>query len=95
MKLFDDERQEKLLWRIRESGLGATARVPGEPLTWEGFEDSAVPPAKLGQYLRDLRALLDRYGYQCSLYGHFGQGCVHTRIDFDLQSAQGDRKSVV
>jgi len=89
MKLFDDERQEKLLWRIRESGLGATARVPGEPLTWEGFEDSAVPPAKLGHYLRDLRALLDRYGYQCSLYGHFGQGCVHTRIDFDLQSAQG------
>jgi FAD/FMN-containing dehydrogenase/Fe-S oxidoreductase len=89
MKLFDDSRQERLLWRVRESGLGATARVPGEPVTWEGWEDSAVPPARLGEYLRALRALFDKYEYSCSLYGHFGQGCVHTRIDFDLQSRKG------
>jgi FAD/FMN-containing dehydrogenase/Fe-S oxidoreductase len=89
MKLYDDEKQEKAIWRIRESALGATARVPGEPVTWEGWEDSAVPPAKLGRYLRDLRKLFDKYQYRCSLYGHFGQGCVHTRIDFDLQSYRG------
>jgi FAD/FMN-containing dehydrogenase/Fe-S oxidoreductase len=89
MKLFDDPAEARLVWKVRESGLGATARVPGERDTWEGWEDSAVPVERLGRYLRDLRALLDRFGYGCALYGHFGQGCVHTRIDFDLASAEG------
>ena len=89
MKLFDDPAQEKILWKVREAGLGATAHVPNKVLTWEGWEDSSVPPAKLGQYLRELRALLQRYGYGCDLYGHFGQGCVHTRIDFDLTTTHG------
>jgi FAD/FMN-containing dehydrogenase/Fe-S oxidoreductase len=89
MKLFDDKKHEKMVWEIRESGLGATANIPGSPLTWEGWEDAAVPPAKVGGYLRDFRKLLDRYGYKCDLYGHFGQGCVHTRIDFDLQTHDG------
>jgi len=83
MKLFDDPKQEKMVWTIRESGLGATAFVPGAKVTWEGWEDSAVPPEKIGGYLRDLRKLLDKYDYGCDLYGHFGQGCIHTRIDFD------------
>jgi FAD/FMN-containing dehydrogenase/Fe-S oxidoreductase len=89
MKLFDDEAEEEHLWKVRESGLGATARIPGEPDAWEGWEDSAVPPLKLGGYLRDLRALLDKYRYTGALYGHFGQGCVHTRISFDLKTAAG------
>ena len=89
MKLFDDPSQEHIVWRVRESGLGATARVPGERDSWEGWEDSAVPPERLGRYLRDLRALFDRYGYRGALYGHYGQGCVHTRIDFDLVTAEG------
>jgi len=63
--------------------------VPNKRITWEGWEDAAVPPAKLGAYLRDFRALLDRYGYEGDLYGHFGQGCVHTRIDFDLGTRRG------
>ena len=92
MKLFDDPAQQERIWTVRESGLGATAHVPGEPLTWEGWEDAAVPPERLGDYLRDFRKLLDEYEYGCSLYGHFGQGCVHTRIDFDLQTAEGIRK---
>jgi len=92
MVLFDDPRQAKALWKVRESALGATAHVPGEPHAWEGWEDSAVAPAKLGGYLRELRKLMDRYGYGCSLYGHFGDGCVHTRIDFDLVTEPGIRK---
>jgi FAD/FMN-containing dehydrogenase/Fe-S oxidoreductase len=89
MKLFDDPKEEALIWEVRKSGLGATAHVPNKPITWEGWEDSAVPPERLGQYLRDLRALFERYHYACDLYGHFGQGCVHTRIDFDLETAAG------
>jgi FAD/FMN-containing dehydrogenase/Fe-S oxidoreductase len=89
MKLYDDPPVEKKIWEVRESGLGATARVPGQPDTWEGWEDAAVPPEKLGRYLRDFRTLLDRYGFGCALYGHFGQGCVHTRIDFDVRSTPG------
>jgi FAD/FMN-containing dehydrogenase/Fe-S oxidoreductase len=91
MKLYDDEKQEKLVWEIRESGLGATAFVPGEPVAWEGWEDSAVPPERVGHYLRDLRKLFEKHGYGCSLYGHFGQGCIHTRIDFDFRTVEGIR----
>jgi FAD/FMN-containing dehydrogenase/Fe-S oxidoreductase len=92
MKLFDDPEQERLIWQVRESGLGATAHVPNKPITWEGWEDAAVPPARLGDYLRGFRALLDKYHYDGDLYGHFGQGCVHTRIDFDLTTDAGIRK---
>ena len=91
MKLFDDPAQEKLLWEIREAGLGATAWVPGEHVTWEGWEDSAVPPDRVGEYLRDLKKLYDKHGYIGALYGHFGQGCIHTRITFDFETAEGIR----
>ncbi|MHB1844049.1 MAG: FAD-binding and (Fe-S)-binding domain-containing protein [Deltaproteobacteria bacterium] len=92
MKLFDDPKEEAIVWRLRESGLGATARIPGEPDAWEGFEDAAVPAEKVGDYLRDFRKLLDRFHYNCALYGHLGQGCIHTRIDFDLKRAEGIAK---
>ena len=92
MKLFDDKEQEQQVWKVRESGLGATALVPGEKPTWEGWEDSAVAPENLANYLRDLRELMNKHGYKCSLYGHFGQGCVHTRIDFDLKTENGIKK---
>ena len=91
MRLYDDVEVEHHVWKTRELGLGATARVPGKPDTWEGWEDSAVPPERLGPYLRDLRALFNKYRYGCALYGHFGQGCVHTRIDFDLKTPEGIR----
>ncbi len=92
MKLFDDPKQENIIWEVRKSGLGATAHVPNKPITWEGWEDSSVPPDKLGEYLRKLRALFEKFGYECDLYGHFGQGCVHTRIDFDLETQPGIEK---
>jgi FAD/FMN-containing dehydrogenase/Fe-S oxidoreductase len=91
MKLFDDLKEEKLVWEIRESGLGATAWVPGQHVTWEGWEDSAVPPDRVGSYLRDLKKLYNFHGYSGALYGHFGQGCIHTRITFDLLTAEGIR----
>jgi FAD/FMN-containing dehydrogenase/Fe-S oxidoreductase len=91
-RLYDDKKDEKNIWAIRESGLGATAFVPGKGHTWEGWEDSAVDPKHLGKYLRELRALLDKYNYRGDLYGHFGQACVHTRNDFDLESAAGIAK---
>ncbi|MBV8631160.1 MAG: FAD-binding oxidoreductase [Silvibacterium sp.] len=80
------------IWFVRESALGATVFVPGEPHGWEGWEDAAVPPEKLGSYLRQLFALMAEYGYRSPMYGHFGQGCVHLRINFDLESAEGIRK---
>ncbi len=84
--------QAKRIWEVRESSLGATSHVPGEPLHWEGWEDAAVDPTKLGSYLRDLRKMMGEFGYKGSLYGHFGHACVHTRLNFDLQSKQGIAK---
>ncbi len=89
MSLFDDPEQEEMLWKIRESGLGATAWVPGDPITEEGWEDSAVPPDKIGEYLKALGALFAKYGWNIPMYGHFGQGCVHCRIPFDLMTPEG------
>jgi FAD/FMN-containing dehydrogenase/Fe-S oxidoreductase len=88
-KVFTDPHEIEMVWRIRESGLGATAFVPGERATWEGWEDAAVPPERLGSYLRDFRRLLRRHDYSGALYGHFGQGCVHTRTNFDLETPTG------
>jgi FAD/FMN-containing dehydrogenase/Fe-S oxidoreductase len=89
MKLFDNPAEERLIWALREEGLGATAKIPGEPDNHEGWEDSSVPPVRLGAYLRELKDLLDKYNYIGPLYGHFGQGCVHTRLTFDLETAAG------
>ncbi len=89
MKLFDDPAEEEMLWKVRESGLGATAHVPGQHESHPGWEDAAVPPEKVGAYLRDFRRLLQRYDYDCALYGHYGDGCIHVRIDFDLATESG------
>ena len=92
-RLFDNSSKEaRFVWAVRESGLGATGHVPGKPLMWEGWEDAAVAPEKLGGYLRDLRALLERYQYGGDFYGHFGDGCVHTRTNFDLTTEAGIAK---
>ncbi len=90
-RLFSGQ-QAKRIWEVRESSLGVTSYVPGEPMYWEGWEDSAVDPAKLGAYLRDLRKLMDEFSYKGSFYGHFGHACVHTRVNFDLQSKDGIAK---
>jgi FAD/FMN-containing dehydrogenase/Fe-S oxidoreductase len=92
IEVYSDPEVQAKVWEIRESGLGATAFVPGEPDAWPGWEDSAVPPDRVGEYLRDLRGLFDKYDYHPSLYGHFGQGCIHTRIDFDFGSEKGIQK---
>jgi len=84
--------QAKRIWDIREASLGVTSHVPGEPLNWEGWEDAAVAPEKLGAYLRDLRKMMAAFNYKGSLYGHFGHACVHTRLNFDLQSKEGIAK---
>jgi len=92
IRLFDHPAEAAKIWLVRESALGATVFIPGEPHYWEGWEDAAVPPEKLGGYLRDLHTLLTKYEYASALYGHFGQGCVHTRINFDLTTRAGIKK---
>ena len=88
-RVYDDPEHQRGIWKVRESGLGATAFVPGEPDSWPGWEDTAVAPEKLGAYLRDARALFDKYGYDPALYGHFGDGLLHCRVDFELKTARG------
>src|SRR3981081_4417647 len=92
MHLLTNPTQARRVWEIRESALGVTSHVPGEPLNWEGWEDAAVAPENPGGYLRDLRKMMAAYGYKGALYGHFGHACVHTRINFDLQSNEGIAK---
>jgi Fe-S oxidoreductase len=87
---LDDPAAEDRLWAVREQGLGATAYPPGKHETHEGWEDAAVPPERLGDYLRDFQRLLAAHHYEgAALYGHFGHGCVHTRIPFELRTDSG------
>ncbi len=80
------------VWHLRESGPRAAAFAPGAKPQWEGWDDAAVAPEKLGGYLRDIRKLMDEYGYEGAFYGHFGHGCIHMRVSFDLESEAGIRK---
>ena len=91
-RTYESVEQDHKVWRIRESALGLTAFVPGKPVTWEGWEDAAVPPEKVGSYLREFRKLLEQFEYDAALYGHLGDGCIHTRINFDLFTSEGVRK---
>lgn len=95
-KLIEDKALASRIWTIRETGASATAlnlkgadgktRGP-DPIV--GWEDAAVDPSRLGDYLREFQALVDRFGYRTSLYGHFGDGCIHARITFNLRTPQG------
>ena len=84
--------EAKAVWQIREAGPRAAAFAPGAAAEWEGWDDSAVAPEKLGAYLRDIRRLMNAYQYRGAFYGHFGHGCVHMRVTFDLESEAGIRK---
>jgi ferredoxin len=90
MRLYT-KAEAKAVWRIRESGPRAAGGGPGMPPRFEGWDDAAVSPEKLGPYLRELRQLLDSYNYQAAYYGHFGDGCIHMQVSFDLFTAQGVR----
>jgi len=91
MRLYTAQ-ETKAVWKLRESGPRAAANIPGQPPRWEGWDDAAVAPERLGGYLRDLRSLLDSYDYQATFYGHFGHGCIHMQVSFDLQSEPGVAK---
>ncbi|WP_322501048.1 FAD-binding and (Fe-S)-binding domain-containing protein [Streptomyces rochei] len=84
-----DPAGQRRLWRVREDASGTATRMPDGAEAWPGWEDCAVPPARLGGYLRDFRALLTAHGLRGTPYGHFGDGCIHVRIDFDLMTDAG------
>ncbi len=88
MRLYT-KHEARAVWKIREAGPRAAGAGPGLPPRWEGWDDASVAPEKLGAYLRDLRRLLDEFGYQAAYYGHFGHGCIHMQVTFDLQSERG------
>ncbi|MEV5486060.1 MULTISPECIES: FAD-binding and (Fe-S)-binding domain-containing protein [Streptomyces] len=90
--LVTDPAGQRALWRIREDASGTATRLTDGSEAWPGWEDCAVPPARLGPYLRDFRALLAQHGLRGTPYGHFGDGCIHIRIDFDLLTAPGIRR---
>jgi FAD/FMN-containing dehydrogenase/Fe-S oxidoreductase len=86
---LDEPQAQRQVWAAREASVGTVSRLPGGRDAWPGWEDAAVRPDRLGAYLRGFSRLLDRFGYASALYGHFGQGCVHARIDFELRTAAG------
>ncbi len=89
-RLFIDLKDQARVWQVRESAVG-DSRAPGYMDAEGNWEDAAVHPDKLGAYLRDFQKILDDHGYRCVYYGHFGQGCVHTRMDFEFRTAEGVR----
>ena len=83
---------QKQLWAFRDNALGSTSKIPNQPDYYPGWEDSAVDPLRLGEYLRVFQQKMHEYDYEGAMYGHFGHGCVHVSINFDLFSAEGIAK---
>lgn len=90
-RVVADAAEQKAVWAVREAGLGVTAIGPDGTRYWSGWEDAAVAPERLGDYLRAFEKLTNQYGYRGDLFGHFGDGCVHTHLNFDFRSAAGIR----
>lgn len=92
--VVEEKQRQQKLWSIRETGASAVSLSvnPGIPDPIVGWEDAAVDPLRLGDYLRKFQALVDRFGYETCLYGHFGDGCVHARITFDIRTVEGVTK---
>ncbi|MFO7191040.1 FAD-binding and (Fe-S)-binding domain-containing protein [Thermocrispum sp.] len=89
VRVVEDPAAQRTVWKIREDGSGLATRSVDGVLSWPGWEDAAVPPRNLGAYLRDFHRLLDQFGLKGVVYGHFGEGCLHVRLDFNLQSDDG------
>jgi FAD/FMN-containing dehydrogenase/Fe-S oxidoreductase len=89
IRVFENRREAAQVWEIREAGLAASSRGEHGQEFWGGWEDAAVPPERLGAYLRDFQKLMKQHQYKGNVYGHFGQGCIHVRINFDLRSKDG------
>ncbi|WP_099331845.1 FAD-binding and (Fe-S)-binding domain-containing protein [Actinomyces minihominis] len=88
-RIVTDPQETAALWRIRADGVGLAGRTPAGNQAWPGWEDAAVPPAHLGPYLSDFEDLMSKYGIEGLPYGHFGDGCIHVRMDVPLDS-EGD-----
>ncbi|MER5219773.1 FAD-binding and (Fe-S)-binding domain-containing protein [Streptomyces flaveus] len=88
-EVVTDPVRARQLWRIREDGAGLATRTPDGAEAWPGWEDAAVPPGQLGSYLRQFTELLSRHELRGPVYGHFGEGCLHVRIDFDFTTEHG------
>jgi FAD/FMN-containing dehydrogenase/Fe-S oxidoreductase len=91
MRVVESPSEQSALWQARESGVGSS-HIPVAEEAWPSWEDAAVPPERLGPYLRDFRALCERYGYAYTLFGHFGDGCIHARMTFGLRTEKGVAK---
>jgi FAD/FMN-containing dehydrogenase/Fe-S oxidoreductase len=89
VKLFESAEEQQEIWTLREGGVGHS-KVVGDTPGWPSFEDAAVAPEKIGDFLRDFERLINDHGRRISaLFGHVGAGCVHTRIDWDLRTREG------
>ncbi|WP_062516269.1 FAD-binding and (Fe-S)-binding domain-containing protein [Demequina gelatinilytica] len=80
-----DPREAARLWAIRADGAGLAGRTSDNKEAWPGWEDAAVPPERLGAYLRDFDALMERHGVEGQPFGHFGDGCIHVRLGIPMQ----------
>ncbi|MEN6521025.1 MAG: FAD-binding and (Fe-S)-binding domain-containing protein [Armatimonadota bacterium] len=88
LTVTDDAAQEAV-WQVREAGLGLLSRRVGEIKSVEFVEDTAIPPDRLGEYVRRAERIFAKNGTRSAIYGHAGQGCLHIRLDMTLKTAEG------
>lgn len=88
-QVIEDPATQARLWRIREDGAGLAGRAPSGRPAWPGLEDAAVPPERLGAYLARFDELVSHHGMTSAPYGHFGDGCMHVRLDYPLDRPDG------
>jgi FAD/FMN-containing dehydrogenase/Fe-S oxidoreductase len=87
--------QARTLWQLRADGSGYAGRTASGKQAWPGWEDAAVPPENLGTYMRELEKLMAASNLQGVPFGHFGDGCIHVRIDFPLERESSTFRSFI
>lgn len=86
------ERDAAALWELRKKGVGLLGALKGERRPIAFVEDTAVPPARLAEYVREFRKVLDDAGLVYGMFGHVDVGCLHVRPALNLRDPADELK---
>jgi len=86
-----DIEQQQLFWKVRQSSSTIIGVNDGQARAVPVIGDGCVPLENLRAYLDGMRTILENQDLPVNLWGHAGEGIVHTQPKLDL-SQVGDRQ---
>ncbi len=72
------------IWELRHAASPILARLDPSLRSMQFIEDGAVPPDRLAEYVRGVRASLDKRGIRGVIFGHAGDAHIHVNPLIDV-----------